>query len=104
MVRLICYNIEYCEGMEGFWFQYLEFWKIIFPPKNLDQKIVNELKKLKPDIFAMVEVDTGSFRSKGRDEVIFFEKSLGMRSFVEKIKYPFHGWMKLFHYTPILNK
>ena len=103
MVRLICYNIEYCEGMEGLWYQYLEFWRFFFPPKNLDQKIVDALKKLKPDVLSLVEVDTGSFRAK-KDEVVFFEEKLGMSSFVEKIKYPFKGWLKLFHYVPILNK
>ncbi len=104
MVKLICYNIEYCEGMEGIWWQYLKFWKAFFPPKNLDQKIIKSLKRLKPDILALVEVDTGSFRSRGRDEVKYFEKELGMSSFVEKIKYPFTGWLKLFHYAPIFNK
>lgn len=103
MVRLIVYNIEYCEGMTGLWWEYLKFWKIFFPPKNLDQKIVNQIKKLKPDIFAPVEVDTGSFRAK-KDDVLFFEKQLGMKSVVEKVKYPFEGWLKLFHYVPILNR
>jgi endonuclease/exonuclease/phosphatase family metal-dependent hydrolase len=103
MVRLITYNIEYCEGMTGLWYQYLYFWRIFFPPKNLDKKIIQHLKKLKPDILALVEVDTGSFRAK-KDEVKFFEKGLGMKSFVEKIKYPLHGWLKLFHHIPILNK
>jgi len=103
MVRLIVYNIEYCEGMTGLWQDYLKFWRIFFPPKDLDQKIADQIKKLKPDIFAMVEVDTGSFRSK-KDEVVFFEKQLEMRSFVEKVKYPYEGWLKLFHYVPILNK
>jgi len=103
MVRLIIYNIEYCEGVTGLWYDYLKFWKIFFPPKGLDQRIVDQLKKLKPDILALVEVDTGSFRAK-KDEVVFFEKKLGMKDFVEKIKYPFEGWLKLFHYVPILNK
>ncbi|MFH1276199.1 MAG: endonuclease/exonuclease/phosphatase family protein [Candidatus Woesearchaeota archaeon] len=103
MVKLVCYNIEYCEGMEGIWYQYLEFWKLFFPPKNLDQKIIKALKKLDLDILSLVEVDTGSFRSK-KDEVKYFEKSLGMKYFVEKVKYPFQGWLKLFHYVPILNK
>jgi endonuclease/exonuclease/phosphatase family metal-dependent hydrolase len=103
VVKLICYNIEYCEGMEGLWYQYLKFWRIFFPPKNLDQKIVDQLKKLKPDILALVEVDTGSFRSK-KDEVVFFEKKLGLKSIAEKVKYPHHGWMKFFHHVPILNK
>ncbi len=103
MVRLIVYNIEYCEGMTGLWWEYLKFWRIFFPPPGLEQEIVDYLKKLHPDILALVEVDTGSFRAK-KDEVHFFEKQLGMKSSVEKVKYPLHGWLKLFHYVPILNK
>ena len=103
MVRLIVYNIAYCEGTTGLWYDYLRFWKVFFPPKGLDQRIVNRIKKLKPDILALVEVDIGSFRAK-RDEVKFFEKQLEMKSFVEKVKYPLKGWLKLFHYVPILNK
>lgn len=104
MVKLIVYNIEYCEGIEGIWYQYLEFWKIFFPPKHLDQQLITSLKRLKPDILSLVEVDTGSFRSRGRDEVRFIEQGLHMQNFVEKIKYPLQGWLKLFHYAPILNK
>ena len=103
MTRLIVYNIEYCEGMTGLWYDYLKFWKIFFPPKGLDQRIVNHIKIMKPDILALFEVDTGSFRAK-KDEVVFFEKQLGMKSFVEKVKYPFQGWLRLFHFVPILNK
>ncbi len=104
MVKLISYNIEYCEGMEGIWYKYLYIWKIFFPPKNLDQQIIAALKKLHPDILTLIEVDTGSFRSRGEDEVRKIEIGLGMHSFVEKVKYPLHGWLKLFHYVPILNK
>lgn len=104
MVKLIVYNIEYCEGMEGIWYQYLKFWKIFFPPKNLDKEIIAALHKIKPDILSLVEVDTGSFRSRGNDEVRFIEKGLGLNNFVEKVKYPLKGWMKLFHHIPILDK
>ena len=104
MVKLICYNIEYCEGIEGIWYQYLEFWKIFFPPQKLDQQLVDALKRLKPDILALVEVDTGSFRSRGKDEVRFIEEKLKLHNFVEKIKYPLQGWLRLFHHVPILDK
>ncbi len=104
MVRLICYNIEYCEGMEGLWYQYLYFWRIFFPPKGLDQRLVDALKKLKPDILTLVEVDTGSLRSRGKDEVRFVEEKLKLNNFVEKVKYPLQGWLKLFHHVPVLDK
>ncbi|MBT3814888.1 hypothetical protein HOE37_04225 [Candidatus Woesearchaeota archaeon] len=104
MVRVISYNIEYCEGIPGKWYQYLKFWKIFFPPKKLDERIIGSLKQLKADILALIEVDTGSLRSRGKDEVRFIEEELGLNSFIEKIKYPITGWLKLFHHLPILGK
>ncbi len=104
MVKLISYNIEYCEGMAGQWYKYLYFWKIFSPPPKLDEKIIAAIKKLNPDILTLIEVDTGSLRSHGKDEVKFFEEKLGMKSFAEKVKYGVTGWLKLFHHTPILNK
>ncbi len=104
MVRVITYNIEYCEGLVGRWFDYLKIWRIFRPPKNVDQRIVQALKKLKPDIVALIEVDLGSLRSRHQDEVSFLEEKLELTNFIEKIKYPLHGWLKLFHHVPILNK
>ena len=88
MVRAITYNIEYCEGLIGRWFDYLKFWKIFRSPKNLDQQLVRALKKLRPDILALIEVDLGSLRSRHIDEVRFLEEKLGLNDFIEKIKYP----------------
>ncbi len=102
MVRLVVYNIEYCEGITGLWYDYLKVWKAFFPPRGLDLRIVEELRKLHLDILALVEVDTGSFRSK-KDEVIFFENKLGLYNAVERVKYPYDGWLKLFHYVPVLR-
>jgi endonuclease/exonuclease/phosphatase family metal-dependent hydrolase len=104
MVRLVTYNIEYCEGIEGIWYQYLKFWKIFFPPKNLNKKIVKALKKVNPDILALIEVDIGSLRNRWKDEVEYLEHKLNLNDFVEKIKYPFKGWLRLFHHIPILGK
>ncbi len=66
--------------------------------------MVAALKKLNPDILALIEVDIGSLRSKGKDEVRFLEEKLKLNNFVEKVKYPLKGWLKLFHHIPILNK
>ncbi len=104
MIRIITYNIEYCEGLVGRWWDYLKLWKVFLPPKNLDRRIVAALKKLKPDILALIEADIGSLRARGRDEVRFIEEKLGLRNAIEKIKYPLHSWLKLFHHVPILNK
>ena len=67
-------------------------------------RIIDALKKVNPDILTLIEVDTGSLRSRGKDQVKFIEKKLGMTSFVEKVKYPIHGWLKFFHHVPILGK
>ena len=104
MVKLICYNIEYCEGMLGKWYEYLKFWRTFFPPKKLNKKIVAALKKQKPDILTLIEADVGSWRNRGVDEVRFLEQKLQLNDLVEKIKYPLRGWMKLFHHIPILDK
>jgi len=104
MVRLICYNIEYCEGMDGRWYEYLRFWKIFFPPKKLEDQLVNALGSLKPDILALVEVDTGSIRNRKRDGVEFMTKELKLNHFIEMVQYPFKGWLKLFHHLPLLKK
>jgi len=104
MVKLICYNIEYCEGILGKWWQYLEFWKIFFPPRKLNQRLIKALRKFNPDILALVEVDVGSLRNHFQDEVKFLEKELGFNDFVEKIKYPLKSWVKMFHHLPILDK
>jgi endonuclease/exonuclease/phosphatase family metal-dependent hydrolase len=104
MVKLICYNIEYCEGILGKWWQYLEFWKIFFPPRKLNKKIIHAFKKLKPDILALVEVDVGSLRNRFQDEVRFLEDKLKLNDFTEMVKYPLKSWVKLFHHLPILDK
>lgn len=101
--RLILYNIEYCEGMLGQWYNYLKFWRIFLPPKNLDLQIVSELKKLNPDILAIVEVDTGSFRTRGKDEAKFFEKHLGFKYLDEEVKYYNKGLGFAFRHLPIFS-
>lgn len=104
MTRLIVYNIEYCEGMQGHWYEYLQIWKTILPPKNLDIHIIDELRHFHPDILALVEVDAGSIRSKKKDEAFIFKKQLGFNSLVEKVKYPTTSWLRLYHHLPILSK
>ena len=97
MVKLIVYNIEYCEGITGFWWEYLQFWKLLIPPRGIDKKIVKEIKKLNPEIVALVECDTNAPYNK--DKAKYFEKKLGMNSYKEKIQYPKTWWAK----TPLLN-
>ena len=103
MVRLILYNIEYCEGMTGKWYDYLRLWRLLFPPPNIEKKLIGWLKKKKPDILALVEVDKGSFRSRFQDVPQFIEHKLGFTSLVDFVKYPFVSIMRLFHFLPVLR-
>jgi endonuclease/exonuclease/phosphatase family metal-dependent hydrolase len=104
MVKLICYNVEYCEGIQGKWYQYLDISKVFSAPRKLEYRLVNQLKRLQPDILALVEVDTGSIRSHFSDEVEFIAKRTGLKNFIEKVKYPVTGWLSLYHHIPILDK
>lgn len=103
MVRLITYNIEYCEGIVGKWYQYLNLLRVFSPPPLLDLQIVEELGKMKPDILALVEADGGSVRSRGVDQAQFIGDALELHHVAEHVKYPFRGWMKMFHHMPILG-
>ena len=102
MIKLICYNIEYCQGMEGLWWQYLEFWRIFRAPCGLDDRIIDALKQLEPDILALVEVDTGSMRAK-KNEVEHFSKALHLTNHAERIKYDNRSYRSMFHHMPILD-
>lgn len=104
MPKLIVYNIEYCEGMRGYWLEYLKFWRTFFLPKNNDLNIINSIKKYNPDILSLVEADTGSIRSRKKDEVLTFKEKLNLTNYVEKTKYPKSGFFKFFNYIPILKK
>ncbi len=104
MVRLISYNIEYDEGLVGRWYDYLKLWRLFRAPPDMDMKIVEFLKKQKPDIIALIEVDHGSFRSRYRDEARFYEHEMGFENVTEAIKYPFNLIGRLFHSVPILRK
>ena len=103
MVRIMTYNIGYCQGVLGKWWQYLKFWTILFPPKKIEKGIVNEIKKYDLDIIGFVEVDLGSIRAK-KNMAKFFAQSFGMKYVAQKVKYPKKGFLRLFHLIPVLRK
>ena len=103
MVKLIVYNIEYCEGMIGRWYGYLKFWRMLSAPPDVEKRLLNWLKKKKPDILALIEVDRGSFRSRFQDVPQFIEHKLGFTSLVDFVKYPFTSFLRLFHFVPVLR-
>ncbi len=104
MARIILYNIQYCYGYKGSFWEYLKFWKIIFPPKYLDYVMANELKAFKPDIVGFIEIDTGSIRTKKEDKTVFFKEFLELEDKAERIKYTKHGVSKIVGSLPITRK
>lgn len=105
MVELICYNIEYCQGFKGKWYEYLNLFKtFFFVPKGLDERIIAALKDLNPDILGLVEVDTGSVRAKGKDEARFFRDGLEMKGFDEAVKYDKKGYRMIYNWIPVVRK
>lgn len=104
MVRLILYNIQYCAGGKGGIIEYLKFWKLLFPPMYIDYVIANELKKYNPDIIGLIEVDTGSVRSRKKNTVTFFKNYLEFRGKAEHTKYIKEGFSGFFGKLPIARK
>ena len=104
MVRLIVYNIEYCEGFKGHTYEYFNLWKMLHSRPKLDEKILHFIKSKKPDIVALVEIDSGSPRSKGKDEGKYFQKGLGFKSLEEAHQYSFASWRRFLWNVPYLNK
>lgn len=104
MVRLILYNIQYCAGTKGNLLGYLQFWKMLFPQKYVDYVMANELKKLNPDIVGLIEIDTGSMRTKKENKVTFFKEALGFEGHVEKVKYIKKGFSRFMRFLPIVKK
>ncbi|MFT4311036.1 MAG: endonuclease/exonuclease/phosphatase family protein [Candidatus Woesearchaeota archaeon] len=103
MVRLILYNIEYCEGTTKSVFQYLDLYHIFRAKKNYDQKMIDFLKNFDPDILALVEVDGGSIRSGHIDVVDKFSKSLGLDFVAKAVKYTKQGFFKYFRKLPLFK-
>lgn len=104
MVRLILYNIQYCAGTLGSWWEYLKFWRMLRAPRYLDYVIANELKNYNPDILGLIEVDLGSLRSRKKDEVTFFKEFMGFEGHAKKVKYTKKGVSGLFKKMPITRK
>lgn len=101
-MRLISYNIEYCEGTtHGVW-EYLNAAHALRSPKGLDKRMASFLANQDPDILGLVEVDEGSFRSRERDETAFFADRLGLSNIVKTQKYR-GGWRRALKLLPILK-
>lgn len=102
MTRLILYNIEYLEGLEGNKLSYLKFWRRIVHPAGILDNLTKALKKYNADIISFLEVGGSSFFEK--DYLSVLKKELGMEHLVRRSQYYFHGLYKIFEVVPVLNK
>jgi endonuclease/exonuclease/phosphatase family metal-dependent hydrolase len=102
MTRLIFYNIEYLEGIDGKKMAYLEFWKRIVHPHGIDIKIADALREYDPDIVAFAEVGGKNFVE--GDYFKNIQKELGLKHHVKRMKYDFRGKFNLLKDVPFLNK
>jgi endonuclease/exonuclease/phosphatase family metal-dependent hydrolase len=96
-VRLIFYNIRYGTGgkyKQKPWSGYLGFTHV-----NLEQ-ISNFIKDNKPDVVGLVEVDLGSYRSKGKNQA---EEIAEMMEHYHTFKTKYAD-SSIMHKFPVLNK
>lgn len=104
MVRLIAYNIEYCEGVSHSPWEYLNAAHLLRSPAGLDKKMVSYLAQYDPDVLGLVEVDTGSMRSRGKDETRFFADALGFETVIKTNKYDGDDyWHRVLKHLPIFK-
>lgn len=104
MVRLIAYNIEYCEGISHSWWEYIKAARLLRSPQGLDKEMASYLARFEPGVLGLVEVDTGSMRSHHRDETRFFADALGLNNVIKTNQYDSDDyWHRLLKHLPIFK-
>lgn len=102
MTRIIFYNLEYLEGIEGKTLTYLEIWKRFIGNDKIRERIAKKLKKYNPDILSFVEV-RGKPVIGHDDDIQYFKKELAMPYSVRKVKYDLRGKIDIIKLIPFLN-
>lgn len=100
MARVMFYNVRYLEGGDGRWLDYLFFWRRIMAYLRVRREIVDYIKSYDLDVLGIAEIDKNSFRN----DMNYFENSLGMKHGIHKIKYHFIGFWKILKYLPFFKK
>jgi endonuclease/exonuclease/phosphatase family metal-dependent hydrolase len=86
-MKLLLYNVCYCMGVGNGYKDYISCNKnIVLNPKALN-KIANFIKKQKPNIVGLVEVDMGSIRSHHIDQSEHIKNKLGFNYIASFCKY-----------------
>lgn len=104
VVRLISYNIEYCEGISHGPLDYLKASHYLRSPPGLDEKMASYLSRRDPDIVGLVEVDAGSVRARRKDETAVFAEALGFDTVVKTNKYDSSDyWHQILRSLPLFK-
>ncbi len=99
-MRLLLYNIRYCVGAGASMHMPLPGAGYILGNKDVLPDIVTFIKSVDPDIVGLIEVDTGSIRSRRINQAETIATELGMNSSYET-KY---GAKSLNQLVPIIRK
>ena len=99
-MRLLLYNIRYCVGAGASMHMPLPGAGYILGNKDVLPDIVTFIKSVDPDIVGLIEVDTGSIRSRRVNQAETIATELGMNSSYET-KY---GAKSLNQLVPIIRK
>ncbi|MBU1202060.1 MAG: endonuclease/exonuclease/phosphatase family protein [Nanoarchaeota archaeon] len=102
-MRLITYNVEYCDGINRGW-KYLDVFKYFKLVKKTLMQITEELSKVNPDILGLIEIDSGSVRFGRKSGSEMFAQKLGMNYWAEKVKYSRRSVYRVLNFFPIVRK
>lgn len=99
-MRLLLYNIRYAVGAGAAMHMPLPGAGYLLGNQNVLPEIANFIGSVDPDIVGLIEVDTGSIRSRGVNQAESIAKELGLNSSYE-IKYGERSFNQL---LPIIRK
>jgi len=87
-MKIALYNIQYCAGINGSIRQYLlKFWRYLWSSNAILKIICRFLRKVRPDVALLLEVDGGSIRSRFKSQVEEISKKLKLPFCYSKCKY-----------------
>lgn len=93
-MKIMFYNIAYGTGLNGSWAQYfMHSWRFFWLSKSILKQMSQALKKEKPDVLCLAEVDGGSFRNRFQCQAKHLAKNLNFPFYHTQAKYlPWSVW------------
>ncbi len=101
-MKILIYNIGYSTGLKGSLKEYfLKFWRYLRAPRMTIYKIAKTLKKERADVIFLLETDSGSFRSRFKNQTQAIVRKLRYTFWKTSSKYNPDSW---YNKLPFLNK